>query len=153
MKVRPHGGGWPGTVRRWMMQGAAARHMIWREQRNINSRRGRSYESDMSQRSWGIYWSQCWRVEQSSLPLSFRYKIMELICYTVMGVFPALVILSMVSKVILTHPRSLKESSLALLSLHFYYHFNSVLFNLFSNYGTFITLKKNPIPHHKPKRM
>lgn len=26
-----------------------------------------------------------------------RYKLMELICYTVMGVFPALVILSMVS--------------------------------------------------------
>lgn len=34
---------------------------------------------------------------------------MELICYTVMGVFPALVILSMVSKVILSHWWSLKN--------------------------------------------
>lgn len=35
--------------------------------------------------------------------LCVRYKIMELICYTVMGVFPALVILSMVSSVKVTY--------------------------------------------------
>lgn len=40
--------------------------------------------------------------------LCIRYKIMELICYTVMGVFPALVILSMVSIFIYSHLWSLR---------------------------------------------
>lgn len=35
-----------------------------------------------------------------NISLCPRYKLMELICYTVMGVFPALVILSMVSPLV-----------------------------------------------------
>lgn len=46
----------------------------------------------------------CWW----NILLCIRYKIMELICYTVMGVFPALVILSMVSILIYSHPCSLR---------------------------------------------
>lgn len=108
MKVRPHRGQ-DGVVRRGALQSAAARLIFQREQPILNSTFFKSANWVTSVMMIFFVATVESRHLCKNLPLCIRYKIMELICYTVMGVFPALVILSMVSKVILSRWWSLKN--------------------------------------------